>query len=154
MKQITLEHEMADRWLKLANYLSDEKLDGKTIFTLSFQDGCNFIVHPEGKDGKTLDLSICIQLESDDPVHLDQVEPDRDIEQIKKEWYSNGLKAADITRNDWFAEELKRRMPDGDGINYYAENTYYNAENSAAFVAGIEWLESMLLKPEGETKCK
>jgi len=65
-----LKNEMADRWLKLANYLSDEKLEGKTIFTLSFQNGCDFIVHPEGKDGKTLDLSICIQLESDDRVNI------------------------------------------------------------------------------------
>lgn len=58
-----LKKEMAKRWLKLANYLSDEKLDGKTIFTLSFQDGCNFIIHPEGKNGSTLDLSICIHLQ-------------------------------------------------------------------------------------------
>ena len=65
-----LKNEMVDRWLKLANYLSDEKLEGKTHFTLSFQDGCNFIVHPEGKNGKTLDLSICIQLETDDRVNI------------------------------------------------------------------------------------
>jgi hypothetical protein len=58
-----LNDEMAFRWLRLANYLSDEKLEGKTIFTLSFQDGCNFIIHPENKNGNTLDLSICIPVQ-------------------------------------------------------------------------------------------
>lgn len=57
-----LEQKWIDSWMKLANYLSNEKMDGKTIFTLSFQDGCNFIVYPEGKDGKTLDLTLCFDI--------------------------------------------------------------------------------------------
>jgi hypothetical protein len=54
-----------DNWMKLANYLSDEKMEGKTEFVLSFQNGCDFIIHPEGKNGKTLDLSICIPLSNE-----------------------------------------------------------------------------------------
>lgn len=57
-----LEHEYMASWIKLAKYLSDEKLDGKTIFTLSFQNGGDFIIHPEGKDGNTLDLTICFPI--------------------------------------------------------------------------------------------
>lgn len=67
-----LEQKWIDSWLKLANYLSDEKLDGKTIFTLSFQNGCNFIVHPEGENGNTLDLNLCFNIpniSSSLPIH-------------------------------------------------------------------------------------
>lgn len=78
-----LKKEMAKRWLKLANYLSDEKLDGKTIFTLSFQDGCNFIIHPEGKNGSTLDLSICI--------HLQPVEQEKPSESAGKKTFEQIL---------------------------------------------------------------
>lgn len=52
----------AEAWLKLAKYLSDEKLEGKKDFVISFQNGCDFIVRPEGKDGKTIDLTICFPL--------------------------------------------------------------------------------------------
>ena len=42
-------------WLEFYNYLREERKFGKTEFRIAFQDGVHFIVHPVGKDGKTLD---------------------------------------------------------------------------------------------------
>jgi len=71
------------------------------------------------------------------PFQPDQVEqPDYDTEAIAKEYYSAGLKAADITRNEWFTEELERRM------------SYIISNVSDVFIRNIlAGVKSELLKP-------
>jgi hypothetical protein len=44
------------KWCELYLYLDKEKIEGKREFRIAFQDENHFIVHPLGKDGKTLDM--------------------------------------------------------------------------------------------------
>lgn len=43
-------------WQVFYQYLREEMKFGKTEFRIAFQGGTHFIVHPIGKDGKTIDL--------------------------------------------------------------------------------------------------
>jgi hypothetical protein len=46
----------AESWRKLVEYLHNELADGQIAFRIAFQDSSHFIVHPLGKDGKTIDI--------------------------------------------------------------------------------------------------
>ena len=43
-------------WNVLYQYLRGEFKQGKTEHTISFLDGVHFIIHPNGKDGDTIDF--------------------------------------------------------------------------------------------------
>jgi len=56
LKAIT--EPFAEKWRKLGWYLGREMKKGNREFRISFHDEQQFIIHPFGKDGDTLDLSI------------------------------------------------------------------------------------------------
>ena len=50
--------EYVGKWIDLKEYLQAEFTEGKTEFRLAFQSDKAFIIHPMGKDGKTLDMTL------------------------------------------------------------------------------------------------
>jgi len=51
-----LRNIFAADWAKLTLYLEAELLCGNREFRIAFQDDNQFVIHPLGKDGKTIDL--------------------------------------------------------------------------------------------------
>ena len=45
-------------WSALCLYLEKEVSEGKREFRIAFKDDKKFIIHPLGKDGNTIDMSI------------------------------------------------------------------------------------------------
>ena len=48
----------AKSWQEIRDYLRDENTKGITEFRIAFQDNDHFIIHPLGKNGKTIDLRL------------------------------------------------------------------------------------------------
>ena len=46
------------KWRELIEFLQTEHSEGKTEFRIAFQSQDHFIIHPLGKDGKTLDIHL------------------------------------------------------------------------------------------------
>ena len=53
-----MRNQMVINWAEFTLYLEKEYSEGKTEFRIAFQDATHVIVHPLGKDGKTLDMEI------------------------------------------------------------------------------------------------